>query len=268
MKDNTLFLIPLVVMLLFASCSPEPEVSPVLDSTSPTPEKANPIPCYFTSDPIEIDGRSDEVAWGQAPEIELRFDGLGNPVSPTRASAQFLWDGKNLYVAITAQDRDVSSTLSHRDARLWEEDVLELFIKPMESSSVYYEFQFSPTNQIFDAYWVKRGTALDEATPWNSRLRVAVLVEGTLNQSEDDDQGWTVELALPLADLYHAGNSIPQPGEAWKVAVCRYDYDRRWEAPLNTATAPVTESGGFHSYEVYDSLQFQGPVPASSRVSH
>ena len=186
-------------------------------------------------------------------------------MSPTRASARFLWDGKDLYVAITAQDRDIGSSLSGRDARLWEEDVLELFIKPLESSLVYYEFEFSPTNQIFDAYWVKRGTPLDEATPWNSQLRVAVALDGTLNQPEDDDRGWTVELALPLADLHHAGNSVPQQGEAWKAAVCRYDYDQRWERPLNTATAPVTDKGGFHEYEVYGALQFEGPPPTPSQ---
>ena len=212
MQGNTRFLIPLAVVLLFASCSPAPEVSPTPDVSSPPPAQADPIPCYLTSDPIEIDGRPDEPAWQQAPEIPLRFDGLGNPVSPTRASARFLWDGKDLYVAITAKDRDVGSTLNGRDARLWEEDVLELFIQPLESSLVYYEFEFSPTNQIFDAYWVKRGTPLDEATPWNSQLRVAVALDGTLNQPEDDDRGWTVELALPLADLHHAGNSVPQPG--------------------------------------------------------
>ena len=106
----------------------------------------------------------------------------------------------------------MGSTLTGRDARLWEEDVLELFIKPLESSLLYYEFEFSASNQIFDAYFVKRGAPLDEATAWNSGLRVAVAVDGTLNNPKDDDRGWSLELAVPLADLHHAGNSIPQPG--------------------------------------------------------
>lgn len=265
MKGITRSIIPLTVVLLFASCAPAPEVDPTPEAAPTASAEADPIPCYLTSDPIEIDGRPDEPAWEQAPEIPLRFDGLGNPVSPSRASARFLWDGKDLFVAMTAQDRDVGSTLSGRDARLWEEDVLELFIKPLESSLVYYELEFSPTNQIFDAYFVKRGAPLDEATPWTSGLRVAVAVDGTLNNPEDDDRGWSLELALPLDELHHAGNSVPQPGEVWKAAVCRYDYDGRWERPLNTATAPVTESGGFHSYEVYGPLQFKGPPPAPSQ---
>ncbi len=265
MRVHTRFLVPLLVVLLGVSCSPAPEVDPTPEVGSPPPAEADPIPCYLTADPIEIDGRPDEPAWQQAPEIPLRFDGVGNPVSPARASARFLWDGKELYVAMTARDRDVGSTLKGRDARLWEEDVLELFIKPLESSLLYYEFEFSASNQIFDAYFVKRGAPLDEATAWDSQLRVAVSVDGTLNNPEDDDRGWSLELALPLADLHHAGNSVPQPGEVWKAAVCRYDYDGRWEQPLNTATAPVTESGGFHSYEVYGPLQFKGPPPAQSQ---
>ena len=265
MRANTRFLIPLLVVLLGVSCSPAPEVDPAPEGAAPATAEADPIPCYLTSDPIEIDGRPDEAAWQQAPEIPLRFDGVGNPVSPARASARFLWDGEELFVAMTAKDRDVGSTLKGRDARLWEEDVLELFIKPLESSLLYYEFEFSASNQIFDAYFVKRGAPLDEATAWDSQLRVAVSVDGTLNNPEDDDRGWSLELALPLADLHHAGNSIPKQGEVWKAAVCRYDYDARWEQPLNTATAPVTESGGFHSYEVYGPLLFKGPPPAPSQ---
>ena len=210
MKGITAILFPLLVILLGVSCSPAPEVDPAPEAGAPPQAEADPIPCYLTSNPIEIDGRPDEAAWEQAPEIPLRFDGVGNPVSPTRASARFLWDGKELFVAMTAQDRDVGSTLTGRDARLWEEDVLELFIKPLESSPLYYEFEFSPSNQIFDAYFVKRGSPLDEATAWNSGLRVAVAVDGTLNNPEDDDRGWSLELALPLADLHHAGNSVPK----------------------------------------------------------
>ena len=99
----------------------------------------------------------------------------------------FLCDKTNFYVAIVAKDNDVQSTYKGRDQRLWEEDVLELFIKPNFSSSVYYEFQFSPTNQVFDAYWSKRGEMgkLKEATSWNSNLRSAVHIDGTLNQSKD-----------------------------------------------------------------------------------
>lgn len=258
MRFNTRFLTLLIVLLAAGACAPAPE-----DNRSAV-SRADPIPCFMISDPIEIDGSLDEPAWTQAPSIPLRFDAQGRPVSPIRAEARFLWDGTDLYAAITARDRDIASTLSGRDSRLWEEDVLELFIKPAESSSIYYEFQFSPTNQIFDAYWIRRGGPLDQATLWNSRLRTAVEVDGTLNRPEDDDQGWTVELALPLSDLHHAVDSPPRPGEVWKAAVCRYDYDQRWKHPKNTATAPVTDRGGFHEYEVYGLLKFEGPKPAET----
>ena len=159
MRGNTRFLFPLLLVLLCAACAPAPQVDPAPEATSPAAE-ADPIPCYLTSDPIEIDGRPDEAAWERAPEIPLRFDGVGNPVSPTRASARFLWDGKELFVAMTAQDRDVGSTLTGRDARLWEEDVLELFIKPLESSPLYYEFEFSPATRS------STPTSSSAAPPW------------------------------------------------------------------------------------------------------
>lgn len=219
-----------------------------------TPQKASQIPCKLASQPILIDGLLLESDWKHASQIQLTFDTRGSFLSSARAYARFLWDKTNFYVAIVAKDNDVQSTYKGRDQRLWEEDVLELFIKPNFSSSIYYEFQFSPTNQVFDAYWSKRGTMgkLKEATSWNSNLRSAVHIDGTLNQSKDKDYGWTVEVAIPLDNI--KGNK--KDLSSWKVAACRYDYDDSWEHPKNTSTAPVSKEGGFHEYEVYGDLIF------------
>lgn len=228
-------------------------------SFAQTPKSANqaePISCYSTAQPIRIDGQLNEPAWAKAYPIPLRFDLKGQPVSPPSAFAKFLWNATHLYVAMVADDRDLRSTLKGRDFRLWTEDVLELFIKPSESSQVYYEFEFSPAQQVFDAYWPKRGYPLDKGAGWNSQLRVQVHVRGSLNNPLDEDQGWQVEIALPLSDLSHAGTGTPRPGDSWRVAACRYDYDRRLTHPQNTATFPVSSKGGFHEYERYNRLLF------------
>lgn len=214
------------------------------------------ITCNHVARPIEIDGKLDEPAWAKASPVPLRFNLQGRAVSPATASAKFLWDETHLYVAMIAEDRDLRSTLAGRDARLWTEDVLELFLKPAESSPVYYEFEFSPSQQIFDAYWPKRGYPLDKGAQWNSQLRAQVLIRGSLNAPQDTDQGWQVEIALPFADLSHAGTGAPRPGDSWKAAACRYDYDRHWAQPQNTATFPGSGTGGFHEYERYSRLLF------------
>ena len=215
-------------------------------------QKAREISCQFAFHSIQIDGLLIEPEWEQARRIPLTFDIREHSIPSSRASARFLWDKTNLYVAIVAKDDDIQSTYKGRDRRLWEEDVLELFIKPRNSSPIYYEFQFSPTNQVFDAYWSKRGGKLNEATLWDSNLRSAVQIDGTLNQSKDKDHSWSVEVAIPLDDI--KGNK--EDFSSWKVAVCRYDYDESWDQPKNTSTAPVSEEGGFHEYEVYGNLIF------------
>lgn len=59
-------------------------------------------------------------------------------------------------------------------------------------------------------------------------------VDGTLNDADDRDRGWTVELALPWAGMtplaQEDGRSLPpQPGDIWRMDSSRFNQYR--EAP-------------------------------------
>ena len=58
-------------------------------------------------------------------------------------------------------------------------------------------------------------------------LRKAIHVGGTLNDPSDTDRGWTVELALPWADLAeYAGRPVPpEDGDQWRVNFSRVEWD-------------------------------------------
>ena len=59
---------------------------------------------------------------------------------------------------------------------------------------------------------------------WDSSIQLRAVVRGTLENNQDQDQGWTLEVAIPFEDLWLAPNIPPKPGDQWRVNVFRIDY--------------------------------------------
>jgi len=224
--------------------------------TPPSAAKPRRFACHRAAGPIAIDGVPDEPAWGHAEEI-LDFRVAGTGARPqTKASARFLWDNEYLYLAVTMEDLDIYGTRKEHDSQTWDDDVAELFIKPSDRTYPYYEFQVNALGTTFDALFGRRGAGgLDRWRPWESGMKAAVKIKGTLNNWEDKDQGWTVEVAIPLK-AFTATTPLPQLGDRWRFAVCRYDYSVYInDGPEYTSSALLKEVN-FHKYEYYDYLEF------------
>lgn len=56
-------------------------------------------------------------------------------------------------------------------------------------------------------------------------LQTAVAVQGTLNQSDDHDRGWTVEIAYPL-HAFASRQAVPMPraGTVWRINFSRVEW--------------------------------------------
>jgi hypothetical protein len=222
--------------------------------------------------PIKIDGKLDEPSWKSAPSTGPFVDTMtGNPSSIT-TEAKLLWDNQNLYIAFENVDTDVWSTLTERDAKLWTQEAVEVMLDADGNGKTYIELQVAPNGNIFDTYLPTYRKYEDSLDPkrklydWNSKLKAAVKVDGTLNKRDDQDKGWTVEMALPLADangLDKPGVKIPPAvGDVWRMNMYRMDSPKDkpqiaagWSAPL---------VGDFHKLDRFGEIVFgdeKGEVP-------
>ena len=104
----------------------------------------------------------------------------GRPLQ-VRTLARLLWDDAHLYVAFDNGGRDVWGTLRAHDAKIYEEEVVEIFLDANADGRTYNELRVSPHNVQFDAYFPARRTGMDLS--WQSGMQSAVKVDGTL----DDD---------------------------------------------------------------------------------
>lgn len=253
----------LAVSLLFMvglrwHASPAPQASAVEKPAAKRPSAESE--CRWTAGPIQLDGRLDEDAWGKAQRIDSFVVGWqGQRPARTSTAARLLWDDKYLYFAAEMEDADLYADVKEADGDTWHNDVFELFFKPSDEQRGYYEFEISPANTPLDMFLPSRGSGGYHrwAKAAVFHMETAVALRGTLNEWRDTDQGWTVEGRLPWTDFTPTGGK-PQAGEAWRFALCRYDYSVEFEAPELSSTAPLKRPD-FHHYEDYTLLRFVRP---------
>lgn len=176
------------------------------------------VPTYEARRAIEslrVDGKLDETSWTSAPRIS-EFRHIHDPSRRSKypTEAAIVWDDEHLYVAFVCTDPEPWGRMTNRDDRLWEEEVVEVFLDPDGDGENYAELEVSPNNIVVDLLMPRRGADLPTALRWNiAGLRTAV---------SKDAQGWTAEIAIPWTSLAATGvRDAPSPGDRWRVGLYR-----------------------------------------------
>ena len=213
--------LPLIGLALAGGATPEP-------GSQALPE----IACARASGPILADGVADEAAWNEAPWTDAFVDIRGDPAlaPPLSTRAKVLWDDAHLYVFADMEEHHLWATQTERDDTIWHENDFEVFLDPDGDGRAYYEIEVNALGTVLDLfldepYW--RGGQGDLS--WDlPGLQVGVDTRGTLNDPADLDGGWSVEMAIPWADLTAPGASTlgvpPAEGDVWRVNFSRVNW--------------------------------------------
>jgi hypothetical protein len=223
--------------------------------------KSGPVPrpkrlvALQAKKPVKVDGKLDEEIWKKTPSTGAFPDAYNGSALPYQTEARAAWDQKNLYIAFECPDTDIFSEPKERDAELWLQDAVEIFIDANKDQEDYLELQASPRGVIFDSYFPKHRQGQAD---FNSGLKVAVDVQGTLNQRDDQDQRWVVEMALPFSDAKGRGKYEialpPKVGDVWRVNFLRVDVSKGVPQRAGAWSPPL--SGDFHTLSSFGELAF------------
>ncbi|MFA6797831.1 MAG: carbohydrate-binding family 9-like protein [Bacteroidales bacterium] len=267
----------IVVLILFSACSTSnrDQLSPAL---FPKPDPRGYV-CYRATDEIHVDGMLSDEEWREVPWTEQFVDIEGDikPKPRFATRIKMLWDDQYLYIAAQMEEPHLWATLKMRDTVIFYDHDFEVFIDPDGDTHQYYELEVNALGTAWDLFLVK--PYRDGGPPLNAwdiaGLLVGVSLNGTLNDPTDIDEGWCLELALPLDILKECapGGRLPRAGDQWRINFSRVEWrtvvtDGNYRKEINPETGnPFPEDNwvwspqgavNMHMPEMWGYLQFSG----------
>lgn len=185
-----------------------------------------------------------------------QWDVTGLPEMDIQYQTQFkiLYSANGFYCLFRCEDSMITATFKEDFAKLFNEDVVEVFLKPDIDAPVYFEYEISPLNFELPlliqnnegkfAAWLPYGYGGDNKT------KHAVHIE------EKDQKSnrfiWTAEIFIPYALIAPIKNVPPQKGTQWRANFYRIDYDRN---PVYSSWQLTRRS--YHDPEKFGTIVFE-----------
>lgn len=184
-----------------------------------------------TSDPILIDGIDNEKVWNQAKYSDdfIDIEGLKTPTQKT--NVKLLWDKNYLYVFAKLFENHIWGDITERDDVIFYNNDFEVFINPNNHVFSYGEIEINALGTVWDLYLNRPYRLKGKAdNSWNiDGLKSAVNINGTINNPNDVDNFWTVEMAIPLDKISQLKTTLdydnPKIGDVWRINFSRVNWD-------------------------------------------
>lgn len=216
------------------------------------------------SEPIVVDGRMNESSWRTTEARTFdSFYRVETPDDQQRTTFRMLWDDTHLYLFYEMQDKYLTARETERDGAPYFDDCAEIFFIPVPEgldTHIGYELNiYKASNDFvfFNDFYNGRSGILKT---FNPEFAVEVTYKGTLNDHSDEDQGWTMELAIPIANFDGLANFVPvKPGNRWAFLAVRQDRNDAEGNRRSTSTIfPIGDisQGGVHQPDRFGLLEF------------
>lgn len=165
------------------------------------------------------------------------------------------YDDKFLYVLGSMQDCDLfQSSRENQSLSYQTGDMVEVFLKPEEKSS-FWEIFATPWGHCTTLFYPWRGHSFMMEQRFYEGVKVAVTIRGTLNNADDVDSGWDIEMAIPRELIEKAGEKF-EPGKEWRILFGRYNCGSNLPRPQISAT-PRLPKVNHHLTDYYGKLKFK-----------
>ncbi len=178
-----------------------------------------------------IDGQLDDACWAKAPALHFQMlDGSAD--KPRHATwGKLLATDRTLFIAINCSETEpLRSRRRERDANIWEDDSVELFLKPgPEPTREYHHLIVNPEGSLLDDFG-------GDNAAWQSELKLA---------TAKGKDAWAVEIAIPLAELTKGVDRVKLAGP-WRLNLTRMRQPRGDDAPAEESALAPTEDPSSH----------------------
>lgn len=187
---------------------------------------------------LTMDGNLQESAWQNASWTTdfVDIEGTKKPLPEFKTQVKMLWNDSTLFIAAKLKEPQVWATQTNHDDIIFKDNDFEIFIDPDNNAHQYFEIEINALNKIFDLFLPKPyRNGGDALISWDlSKLKTGVQIQGTLNNPTDADEGWTVEMAVPLQELRMGFPfNKPEEGTTWRINFSRVEWHTKAEGNQN-----------------------------------
>jgi alpha-galactosidase len=198
-----------------------------------------------------VDGDLSKASWKLAESVEFDHDAFGqlhHPELSTRVAS--VWTETYIYFAFWAR-YDSLHFYEGEDPvkerwRLWERDVVEVFVNPQpERVQHYFEFEVAPNNQWVDLE-IDRSKDSSNKESWDSHFEHATRVDAKSHL-------WTTEMRTPLAAV---NVTTIHAGDKWRANFFRAAGQGGDEHRQFLAWSTIPEGRTFHVPTRFGILEF------------
>ena len=183
------------------------------------------------NDQINIDGKDDELAWSNAIYTDDFIDIEGDKIPRQKTNVKMLWDDKFLYVFAKLYENHIWGDITKRDEVIYYNNDFEVFINPNDDVFSYGEIEINALGTEWDLFLNRPYRLKGKAdSSWDiNGLKSAVDISGTLNDPNDLDDYWTVEIAIPLKEIEKLNTTGKDEkvfsGHVWRINFSRVNWD-------------------------------------------
>jgi len=184
------------------------------------------VPEYIvkrSTEKIVIDGILDENDWAAAQSAgEFKFP-WWEKGEKEKTEVKMLWDDTFLYVSYKCDDKHIRAEHYDTNSTTYKDDCVEMFWdpNPEDSRRKYNMFEINCIGNLLSVY-VGSGENIHQRVSRIMVPHIAQSIQGTVNNDEDIDTGWIIEMAVRFSDYPELSKrKKPIDGDMWKVGLNR-----------------------------------------------
>lgn len=177
---------------------------------------------------ITVDGKQNETAWGKTESRSFDyFYRIEKPGDIQKTKLRMLWDEENLYLFFECEDQYITAREINRDGQPYLDDCAEIFLIPVpDSLDMHFGFEINLNKASNDFVWLnnfyKGNSGMIKS--FDPEFQVEVSINGTVNDNTDFDNGWMMEMAIPLKLFKGVDTfSTVASGNMWAFLAARQD---------------------------------------------
>ncbi|MFA7184789.1 MAG: carbohydrate-binding family 9-like protein, partial [Victivallales bacterium] len=232
-------------------------------------------------DELTLDGVLDEVFWKRAPKIKMNAMATGKETDFPNA-VSIVHDDKNLYLGYHFENPVIWGKAKKRDEPFFaysggkSEMFVKLFLDPDGNGIDVLELHINPLGTIFDTiqripninfngvrFYRANGLCREDINI--KGIEAAAKVYGTLNQDNDFDNAWSVEVKIPFESLkdFSTSGLPPLNTKKWRFSVQSRYFKHPLPSKAYYLSFPTMGIVDSHNYDVYADLIFSSKAPCS-----